>query len=83
MHLSEIAGQVGHEFVKEAEDHPGEWGPELLRGVIDQRIKFRKLFAKQGPGRYRRRRPEDDAPGAAPAVPDSAPDDLLETGLAG
>lgn len=60
MHLGDIAQRVGHEFVKEAEDHPGEWGPELLRGVIDQRIKFKKLFASEGNGHYRRRRPEDD-----------------------
>lgn len=39
MHRGDIAQRVGHEFVKEAEDYPGEWGPELLRGVIDQRIK--------------------------------------------
>ena len=61
MHLKNIADRVGREFVKEAEQYPGEWGPELLKGVIDQRIKFRKLFASEGNGRYRRRRPEDDA----------------------
>ncbi|TXN81512.1 hypothetical protein [Methylobacterium sp. WL8] len=60
MHLGDIAKRIGHEFGKEAEDHPGEWGPELLRGVIDQRINFKKLFASDGSGRYRRRRPEDD-----------------------
>ncbi len=60
MHLNDIAGRIGHEFVKEAEDYPGVWGPELLRGVIDQRIKFKKLFASEGGGRFRRRRPEDD-----------------------
>jgi hypothetical protein len=60
MHVTDIVGRIGHEFVKEAEDHPGEWGPDLLRGVIDQRVKFKKLFASEGGGRYRRRRPEDD-----------------------
>ena len=33
----------------------------MLRGVVDQRIKYKKLFASEGDGRYRRRRPEDDA----------------------
>ena len=33
----------------------------MLRGVVDQRIKFKKLFASEGKSRYRRRRPEDDA----------------------
>jgi hypothetical protein len=61
MHLNDISRRVGRDVVKEAEEHPGEWGPELLRGVIDQRVKFRKLFANEGGGRYRRRRPEDDA----------------------
>lgn len=61
LHLNEIARRIGREIVREAEDYPGEWGPELLRGVIDQRIKYRKLFASEGGGRYRRRRPEDDA----------------------
>lgn len=61
MHVAEITDRIGREFVKEAEGYPGEWGPELLRGVMDQRIKYRKLFAKQGAGHYRRRRPEDDA----------------------
>lgn len=61
MHLNDIAEKLGREVVKEAEEYPGEWGPELLRGVIDQRVKFRKLFASEGGGRYRRRRPEDDA----------------------
>ncbi len=61
MHLNEIAEQLGREIVKEAEDYPGEWGAELLRGVVDQRIKYKKLFASEGSGRYRRRRPEDDA----------------------
>jgi hypothetical protein len=31
----------------------------LLQGVIDQGIKFKKLFASEDGGRYRRRRPED------------------------
>ncbi|WP_411902294.1 DNA-binding protein [Methylorubrum thiocyanatum] len=61
MHLNDITRRIGHEFVKEAEDYPGDWGPDLIRGVIDQRIKFKKLFASEGGGRYRRRRPEDDA----------------------
>lgn len=61
MHLADIVPRIGHEFVKEAEDYPGEWGVELIRGVMDQRIKFKKLFAKEGTARYRRRRPEDDA----------------------
>lgn len=61
LHLNDIAQRIGREVVKEAEDYPGEWGPELLRGVVDQRIKYRKLFASEGGGRYRRRRPEDDA----------------------
>ncbi|MFC6791239.1 hypothetical protein ACFQE0_17420 [Methylobacterium komagatae] len=61
MHVNDISRRVGLDIVKEAEEHPGEWGPELLRGVIDQRVKFRKLFANEGGGRYRRRRPEDDA----------------------
>jgi hypothetical protein len=61
MHLADILPRIGHEFVKEAEEHPGEWGTDLLRGVIDQRVKFKKLFAAEGSGRYRRRRPEDDA----------------------
>ncbi|MGX7703883.1 DNA-binding protein [Methylobacterium sp. Gmos1] len=61
LHLRDIAQRVGREFVKEAEAYPGEWGPELLRGVVDQRIVYRKLFASEGGGRYRRRRPEDDA----------------------
>ncbi len=61
MHVNDVTKRIGHEFVKEAEDYPGVWGPGLLRGVIDQRIKFKKLFASEGGGRYRRRRPEDDA----------------------
>jgi hypothetical protein len=61
LHLRDIAQRVGREFVKEAEAYPGEWGPELLRGVVDQRIVYRQLFASEGGGRYRRRRPEDDA----------------------
>lgn len=61
MHLADIVPRIGHEFVKEAEDYPGEWGVDLIRGVMDQRIKFKKLFAKEGTARYRRRRPEDDA----------------------
>ncbi|TXN04811.1 hypothetical protein FV222_07145 [Methylobacterium sp. WL103] len=60
MHLTEITRRIGREFVKEAEEYPGDWGPALIRGVIDQRIKYRKLFAAADPGRYRRRRPEDD-----------------------
>jgi hypothetical protein len=60
MHVGEIARRIGHEIVREAEDHPGEWGPDLLRSVIDQRIKFKKLVASKGGGCYRRRRPEDD-----------------------
>jgi hypothetical protein len=59
MHLNEITGRIGHEFIKEAEDFPGEWGPDLIRGVIDQRIKYQKLFWSEGRGRYRRRRSED------------------------
>lgn len=61
LHLRDIAQRVGCEFVREAEAYPGEWGPELLRGVVDQRIVYRKLFASEGGGRYRRRRPKDDA----------------------
>ncbi|SDM90254.1 replication region DNA-binding N-term [Methylobacterium phyllostachyos] len=61
MHLKEIVPRIGHEFVKEAEAYTDEWGTDLLRGVIDQRVKFKKLFAAEGSGRYRRRRPEDDA----------------------
>nr|USU33084.1 DNA-binding protein [Methylobacterium sp. OTU13CASTA1] len=60
LHLNEITRRVGHEFVKEAEQFPGDWGPELLRGVIDQRIKYKKLFKREGKARFRRRRPEDD-----------------------
>lgn len=60
MQVNDISRRVGHEVIKEAEEHPGEWGPELLRGVIDQRVNFKKLFASEGGGRYRRRRPEDD-----------------------
>jgi hypothetical protein len=59
MHLNEITRRVGHEFIKEAEQFPGDWGPELLRGVIDQRIKYNKLFMREGKARFRRRRPED------------------------
>lgn len=61
MHLNDIAEKLGREVVKEAEEYRGKWGPELLRGVVDQRVKFRKLFASEGGGRYRRRRPEDEA----------------------
>lgn len=61
LHLRDIAQRVGCEFVREAEAYSGEWGPELLRGVVDQRIVYRKLFASEGGGRYRRRRPKDDA----------------------
>ena len=61
MHLADIVPLIGNEFVKEAEDYPGEWGVDLIRGVMDQRIKFHKLFAKEGTSQYRRRRPEDDA----------------------
>ena len=60
MHLRDIARRVGREFV-EAEAYPGEWGPRLPRGVVDQRIAYRELFASEGGGHYRRRRPEDDA----------------------
>lgn len=68
MHVSEITRRIGREFVKEAEDYPGEWEPKLLRGAIDQRVKYEKLFASEGRGRYRRRRLEDDAvrPSAGP-----------------
>lgn len=61
IHVAEITDRIGREFVKEAEGYPGVWGPDLIRGVIDQRIKYEKLFAKDGKGRYRRRRPEDAA----------------------
>jgi hypothetical protein len=33
----------------------------LLRGVIEQRIRYKKLFKREGGGRYWRRRQEEDA----------------------
>ena len=48
MHVAEITDRIGREFVKEAEVFPGDWGPDLIPGVIDQRIKYGKLFMKDG-----------------------------------
>ncbi|WP_411901641.1 DNA-binding protein [Methylorubrum thiocyanatum] len=60
MRVSEIADRLGADLAEEARSHAEEWSIRTLRKKIEQRIFHKRLFARCGPGLYRRRRPEDD-----------------------
>lgn len=61
MHVKDITLRIGADLVQEAEGHRQKWDVQAIRGVMDQRIFHGRLFASEGSGRYRRRRPEDEA----------------------
>lgn len=63
LRVSEIADRLGADLAEEARSHAEEWSTRTLRKKIEQRIFHKRLFARSGPGLYRRRRPEDNLPG--------------------
>ncbi len=63
--VREIEQRLGADLVEECKGHQEEWNHATLRKKINQRIFHKRLFARVGPGRYRRRRPEDEAKGGA------------------
>lgn len=61
LNVEDITNRIGADLVEEAKSHREEWKPATIRKKLDTRIYHKRLFAKEGRGRYRRRRPEDDA----------------------
>lgn len=59
LHVTDITLRIGADLVQEAEQHAQAWGVDTVRGAIDERVYRRRYFVGEGPGRYRRRRPED------------------------
>ena len=59
--LKVITLRIGADLVQEAEGRRRKWDVQAIRGVMDQRTFHGRLFASEGSGRYRRRRPEDEA----------------------
>lgn len=60
LHVRDITGLVGADLVEEAKSHREEWKPATIRKKLDTRVFHKRLFAKEGPGLYRHRTPEDD-----------------------
>lgn len=60
LHVREITGLVGADLVAEAAAHAEAWSSTTVRKKMEQRIFHKRLFAREGKGLYRRRRPDDD-----------------------
>lgn len=59
MHVADITMRIGADLVQEADLHRQVWGVDTVRGAMDERAYRRRLFVREGDGRYRRRLPGD------------------------